>query len=420
MHPDNLQLAAYIDGALDEAERATLRAHVLTCPACAARLERLHADARRIVTTFSPVSSAPDVRAALRARLRHRGPGTWLARGGALAGALAALLVFALLIGSRGGTVGRVPDRLFVTDSQNGQLVALDAYDGARLSAVDIGSYPTELRYDRRLGRVYVLVANGVVAVDQRTLAVVNRWAAPDTLGTNAGLALDEARGRLYISQPSAGLITSLDAATLTPAQAIPAGSAPGALAIAPDGQTLLALDGATSAVWKIDLAGSDRAARLFDPGAAGQRCWFALSDDAQTVYLLCGGAPANGAARLWRIDITSGLAQGPSALDQGPMPWDLLLLDADHLAIARGDGLRGGIAIVATGSLGVTGRLDPSYDEHHLVAGPRGTVFALNWLHGSVTRYNLSGAAVTWRISHEQWQPWEAVFVQGGWRWPW
>src|SRR5690349_17876194 len=98
MHLEIDQLAAYLDGALDEAARADARAHLLTCPACAARLERLRADAGRI-TAFAGSGPAPDVRAAVRAQLRRGSPAGWLLRGAMLAGALAALLLFALLIG---------------------------------------------------------------------------------------------------------------------------------------------------------------------------------------------------------------------------------------------------------------------------------------------------------------------------------
>ena len=77
MHLDTQQLAAYLDGALSDAERADLRAHVLTCATCAARLERLRADGRRITVALSS-GAAPDVRAAVRgaaARLDWRAPG---------------------------------------------------------------------------------------------------------------------------------------------------------------------------------------------------------------------------------------------------------------------------------------------------------------------------------------------------------
>ena len=62
MHPDTLQLAAYLEGALGDAERADLRAHVLTCASCAARLEQLRADSRRITLALSS-GAVPDVRA---------------------------------------------------------------------------------------------------------------------------------------------------------------------------------------------------------------------------------------------------------------------------------------------------------------------------------------------------------------------
>jgi len=88
MHSDTQQLAAYLDGALSDAERAELRAHVLTCATCAARLERMRDDGRRITIALSS-SAAPDVRAAVRGRLRGSIARDWLMRGLALVGALA-------------------------------------------------------------------------------------------------------------------------------------------------------------------------------------------------------------------------------------------------------------------------------------------------------------------------------------------
>src|SRR5262245_51145394 len=167
MHPDTLRLAAYLDGALDPQEQAELRAHVLTCAACAARLERLRADARRITGTLSSGGAMPDVRAAVRARLRRPSPAAWLARGVGLAGALAALLLFAVLIAARSGaTLGRDPDRLFVTDRRGGQVVVLNAFDGARLISAPVGGSPTNIVYDERADRLYVMIEQSIVALD--------------------------------------------------------------------------------------------------------------------------------------------------------------------------------------------------------------------------------------------------------------
>ena len=210
MHPDTYSsqrtsTARSIGGA------PATRAHILTCAACSARLERLRGDARRIATFAA--GPAPDVRAAVRARLRRKGPAVWLARGGALAGALAALLLFALLIGISGGTVGRVSDRCLFVDRQTGQLIELDASSGQRLRQVVVGDQPTKVRFDRQLDRAYVVLAQAIVAVDMRTLAVVDRGMPPSPFRPNAGIALDERRGRLYVAQPEG--VIALDAATL-------------------------------------------------------------------------------------------------------------------------------------------------------------------------------------------------------------
>ncbi|HEU5101347.1 MAG TPA: anti-sigma factor, partial [Roseiflexaceae bacterium] len=153
MHPDQLQIAAYLDGALDEAARAELRAHLLTCPGCSARLERLRADARQISAALSR-SPAPDVRASVRARLRRPARLAWLGQGLAFAGALAALLLFALLVGGRGvATAGRVPDRLVIVDRSNTQLVALSAESGARLATLKLDQLPISVTYDQNRDR---------------------------------------------------------------------------------------------------------------------------------------------------------------------------------------------------------------------------------------------------------------------------
>jgi anti-sigma factor RsiW len=416
MHPDLNRLAAYLDGALDEAARADVRGHLLTCPACAARLERLRADARRI--TASVAGPAPDVRAAVRARLRRVGPATWLLRGGALAGALTALLLFALLIGVRAGgvTVGRDPDRLFMTDRQNGQLLALDAGSGAVLSALAVGDQPREVRYDRRLDQLYILLEQEVVAVDVRTLSVAHRWAAPQRFDVYSGMALDERRGRLYVAQPIEGAIALLDAATLTPTGSFHLGRAPQDLVLTPDGGTLFALD-EDGMLWTIDTSDGAKSAQSLNVGGVWQRGWLAISSDGRTLYMLRSGAPAI----MRHIDVRSGQIGAPVSLPAGPAPQDLLLLDDRNLAIPRGDNVRGGVAIVATDSLSATAQIDPATDEHHLVAGPQGHIFGLNFTHGRITRYDTAARKVIWRTPENRgWQPWDGAFVPGGWRWPW
>jgi hypothetical protein len=424
MHPDLTRLAEYLDGALDAAARADVRGHLLTCPVCAARLEQLRADARRI--TASAAGPAPDVRAAVRARLRPSRAAAWLVRGGALAGALAALLLFALLIGARseGGTLGRAPDRLFVVDRNNGQLLALDAGSGAILGSAPVGDTPTRVRYDASSGQLYVMVKQAVLGVDAQTLAVVARWDAPQPFDLTSGMALDTRRGRLYVAQSATASIVALDTATLTPTGSFGVGRAPGALVLTPDGGMLFALDG-DGALWTIDTRGGTRSAQSLSGGESWPLAWLALSAEGQTLYVLhADGQVESWRPQIWSIDVSSGRISAPVALPPGQAPWDLVRLDDGRLAIPRGDGQVGGIALVAPDDLHLISRINPGTDEHHAVAGPGGSLFTLNFSHGTVKRYDLARSqAETWQIElkgQRQAMPYDGSFAPGGWRWPW
>jgi sugar lactone lactonase YvrE len=429
MHPDLQQLSAYLDDALDAETRAELRAHILTCSVCSGRLEQLRSDAQLITRAIASGGPTPDVRAAVRARLRRRGPLSWVARGGALAsgfaGAVAALLLFAVLIGTRSGdTFGRIPDRLFVVTRTDGQLIALDPASGAHQDSLDVGDSPSVIRYDGRRGRLYVLLARGVVAVDPLTLTEIDRWDADQSLGTSRGMALDEERGRLYISWPGAGMLTVIDAMTLAPLPidvndiAVSARIVqPGALVLSPDGHTLYTLDESDWKLWTINLTSHTGSGRLLDGSDVPQDSYLELSPDGQSLYVL-----RRLSEKVWRVDTGSGQISGPYQLAERPQgPWDLLLIDTTHLAFARGDGSTGGIEVVDTATFSTTAHIEPAYDEHHLAAGPAGSVFGLNFTRDTVTRYSVETQTIIWRTTlEENSYPWDGVYVRGRWRWPW
>ena len=420
MHPDTHQLAAYLDGALGDAERADMRAHVLTCATCAARLERLRHDGRRIMVALSS-GAAPDVRPAVRARRRRSAARAWPVRGLALAGALAALLLFAVLAGARsGGTAGRNPDRLVVIDKSNTQLVALDAASGARLATLKLAQMPIGIKYDEIRDRLYVLLAQSVIAVDPRTLQPAGRWDAPQPLAAGTGMALDSRSGRLYIAQPGGVLALALDLPEIAVARTYDLGQMPGALALSPDGATLYALNEAQSRLWTIDMAGG-RARSQTLASSLARSGYLSVSRDGRSIYVLLTGVGARGdRPALWRIDRT-GQAETPTLLAQAPLPWDMELLDTGQLAIPRGDGRAGGIELIAADTLSTTVRLEPAYDQHHVVAGPNGTLYGLNYTHATITRFDATTRAVVWRTPEDRGLvPWDGVYVPGGWRWPW
>jgi DNA-binding beta-propeller fold protein YncE len=420
MHPDLTRLAAYLDGALGAEERAELRAHVLTCASCAARLARLRDDARQILDAAA-AGPLPDVRADVRVRLRRPPAAAWLGRGVAFAGALAVLLLFAIMLGAgRAGTAVRIPERLFVTDTTNGQLVALDAATGALVRQGAIGDAPTSILYDRVRDRLYVMLKQSIAVVDPRTLAITARWEATQPFDSATGMALDADRARLYVPQPGGVAALALDREALEVAATYTASEAPDQLALAPDARTLYALDAARATLWTIDLAGGGATSQAL-AGTSGVRYgWVAATRDGAAVYVLLTRAGTGEQLMLWRIDRT-GAAGSPALLANAPPPWDLALLDTGQLVIPRGDGEKGGLELVDAATLNTVGLIDPERDQHHVATGLVGTVFGLNFTHNAVVRFDTQSRTVVWRTPERQpWQPWDAAYVPGGWRWPW
>jgi DNA-binding beta-propeller fold protein YncE len=419
MHPDTEQLAAYLDGGLAPDTRAELRAHILTCAACAARLDRLRADAGLLARTLA-AHPAPDVRAAVSARLRRPAPLAWLGRGMGVVGALAALLLFALLIGAgAGATAGRAPDRLFVTDRNGGGVIALDARDGVVLGQARLGDSPSSVVYDAVRDRLYVLLKQAVVAVDPRSLQVAARWDAPHPFDSATGMALDARGGLLYVAQPGNVAALALDRGELSVARIFPLGQAPIALALAPDGRALFALDAAQARLWTIDTASGNATAQTLAPSSGVRSGYLAVSRDGGHIFVLLTRAGRDDQVALWRID-RSGASEPPAILSDQPPPWDMQLLDSGQLAIPRGDGQKGGVELLAPDTLALAARIDPQYDQHHAVAGPGGALFGLNFTRNTVTRFDAATGAVIWRTPERgSFQPWDGAYVPGGWRWP-
>ena len=70
--------------------------------------------------------------------------------------------------------------------------------------------------------------------------------------------------------------------------------------------------------------------------------------------------------------------------------------------------------------TLSTTARLEPDYDQHHVVAGPNGILYGLNYTHATITRFDAGTRALAWRTAEDRrLVPWDGVYVPGGWRWP-
>ncbi|HEX9369833.1 MAG TPA: hypothetical protein VF897_02455, partial [Roseiflexaceae bacterium] len=282
-----------------------------------------------------------------------------------------------------------------------------------------VGEAPSSITYDGTRDRLYVMLKQAIVAVDPSTLRTIDRWEAPQPFDPNGAMALDARGGRLYVPQPQGVTALALDKPQLMATNTYMLGAAPGGLALSPDGAALFALDPQQARLWTIDISGGSATSQVLAP-ARTRNGWLATSQDGQSVYVLLTGAAAGDRPALWRVD-RRGQAGAPAALAQAPPPWDMELTRAGQLAIARGDGTRGGIELLDPTTLTTTARLDPDYDQHHAVVGPDGALFGLNFTHRTATRFDAGAHTVVWRTPEDSgWQPWDGVLVPGGWRWPW
>jgi hypothetical protein len=413
MHPDDQRLAAYLDLPADSAERRELRAHILGCAHCTARVARLRDDSARITATFA--GPAPDLRAAVAARLAPARRWERLASGGWFAGALACVILFAALIGVQSGTIGYTPDRLFVADRAGRRVVELDAASGRTLREQALGSQPSQVAYDERRKQLYVLTERGVVALDAMTLAEVRAWALPANT-TRGVMALDAKQERLYVAGDTGVSVLALaEEQPLT--STIELGARAGALALVPGGDALFALAADSTRLWRIDTTGGAVSERPLSATARQGTAVLAASRDRTALFILLGTAMGGAAPQIWRLDLASDTIVAQHTLPLQPPPWDIALLGEQRLVVAQSDGTNGAVTLLDATTLQPSGTLEPGADAHRLVVGRRGELYGLNWLHGTVTRYDTREQAPLWRAGPDAWQPWDAVLVPGGWR---
>ena len=409
MHPDISDIAAYLDGAQPETRRTELRAHLLTCHSCAAQLEQLRQDATRINALSQ--TQVPDARVEVRARLKRPHSLVWLAHASMIAGSLAAVLLFALLIGARSGaTIGWAPDRLFVLNQE--QLIELRADDGVLRGAITAQESPVAVHYDPQQKSVYVLNRQSVVAIDPQALTVVKRWRAPQGLSM-AQIALDAPGEQMYVTAPRQQVVVQIDTTLFTTTREISLTITPDALAITPDGRYLYTYSRAEATLEVVDVQSIRADVYKLPQQVQGARAWLAPSVDGRSMFLLTS-ATSNW---LYRFEVSSGRLEQQVRLAQDQLPWGLVTLMDGSIAVPRGDGQRGGVDIYDPSTLKLTQQIDPDNDQHHLIAGRKGVIFAFT-LNGILTRYRLTTATPDWRVTIPG-RLVDGVFVPANWHWP-
>jgi hypothetical protein len=380
-----------------------LRAHVLTCNQCTRRLEALRADAHCIQAALGGVSMPP-----LRRPLARRVP-----RGLPLAGGLA-LVLLALVVVMAGhpfgaaGTAAPPAGRLIVADEQGARLVAFDAATGARTGELIVGPHPRAVQYDAVHGLIFVRDDEGIASIDVATLTPRGRWRP--AAGKRVGVfALDAPHARLFASTGAGLAEISIGAdGRLTERGRMALAEQPAALALNPAGGRLFAWLTRASTLVTIDIQRGTTFAQLLPGDGQGR---VLLAPGRHGILMLRAGGPDARSPVLRLLDAGSGLVQAQLTLS-GDMPaWDMAVLSDGRVAVARGDGYRGGVELFAPDTLAPIGTIDAGADQHALAAGPAGDLAALNWMRGTIASYDAQGRP-RWQVSRPGWMPRSAVIA--------
>ncbi len=143
--------------------------------------------------------------------------------------------------------------RIWVVDAANGQVVTVDRFSGAVLSALDVGSRPAHVLVgpDQRPfvtvrddGRVLKLSSDGT-RIEQEVEVGLDAF----------GMALDAEGGTLYVALGGPGEVVALDAETLQERQRIGGFDWPRALALGSDDRLTVTQRGQDLALLEIDPA---------------------------------------------------------------------------------------------------------------------------------------------------------------------
>jgi YVTN family beta-propeller protein len=157
--------------------------------------------------------------------------------------------------GAYGLAYSAATDELWVTAFADAVVFVVDVASGTVVETLDVGANPADIVASEDGTTMYVAVSDDdeVVAYDVATRAERERVRLGEASITGAdgerlpgtspsALALDETRGRLYVTRAGDNAVDVLDAETLTTLGSIPTGWYPTALAL--DGDTLVVADG--------------------------------------------------------------------------------------------------------------------------------------------------------------------------------
>ena len=144
--------------------------------------------------------------------------------------------------------------RVYVTNSDSGNVSVVDSTSNTVIATVPVGSFPAGVAVNPAGTRVYVAVATGfqVKVIDTATNAVVSTLSG---FSIPWGVAISPDGSRLYVTNSGDDTLSVIDTASLTEVARIPVGQGPFGVAVNPAGTRVYVVNSVPDTLSVIDTA---------------------------------------------------------------------------------------------------------------------------------------------------------------------
>ncbi len=253
--------------------------------------------------------------------------------------------------GSVAVTGGRVPaslsdiaispdgERAYVVDTPNDRVVVIDTTTNTQVATITVGTSPQAIVFSADGSKAYVAASDGIWVITTATYAAALYASLP-------GPARDVAvggNGTVYATVPTTSVVYAITDATVSTPASLTIGTAPTALALAPDGSTLYVASTGDRSIYSTPTSSFAPATRFAVLNDTPQT--IAVSPDGATLY---AGTTASGLASLIAISTATQQQTPIGSAPTGSAGTTAIGLKPDGTAIYAGNST--GITVLTNG----------------------------------------------------------------------
>ncbi len=253
--------------------------------------------------------------------------------------------------GSVAVTGGRVPaslsdiaispdgERAYVVDTPNDRVVVIDTTTNTQVATITVGTSPQAIVFSADGSKAYVAASDGIWVITTATYAAALYASLP-------GPARDVAvggNGTVYATVPTTSVVYAITDATVSTPASLTIGTAPTALALAPDGSTLYVASTGDRSIYSTPTSSFAPATRFAVLNDTPQT--ITVSPDGATLY---AGTTASGLASLIAISTATQQQTPIGSAPTGSAGTTAIGLKPDGTAIYAGNST--GITVLTNG----------------------------------------------------------------------